>query len=400
MKPLRVAGLFAGIGGLELGLSQVGYHTVLLCENAPAAQAVLATHFATAPLVGSVEDLRELPDVDVLTAGFPCKSASSSGPKSGIHGPHTRLVEHVFRLLERSDPAWVLLENVPFLLSLKGGDGMAHLTQSLERLGFHWAYRVVEAQAFGLPQRRSRLLILASRRHDPRTVLFADDEPTPSPPPHPTSFGFYWTEGRTGGREASDVVPTIKCGSGLNIASQPAVWVPDTGEIGKLDIRDGERLQGFPVNWTLPGVMAEDGKANVRWRLVGNAVCVPMATWIGARLRQPGPYDARGDKAVKVGARWPQVAYGTAYGTLTTTYGATQHVVMSVPRTMYPVSVPLIPLLDFLRFPLEPLSAKATAGFLSRASRGSLRFDREFLGALKAHLARMQALPAKLLRRP
>src|ERR1700722_9550381 len=143
-----------------------------------------------------------------------------------------------------------MLENVPFMLQLDRGAGMRQLTETLNEFGYRWAYRVVEARAFGLPQRRHRVLMLASRSEDPRPALFGQDA-GPSEEPELIDYpcGFYWTEGTRGLGWAIDAVPTIKGGSVLGIASPPAVWQKN-GEIVTPGIEDAERLQGFQPGWT------------------------------------------------------------------------------------------------------------------------------------------------------
>src|SRR5262245_8688013 len=122
---LRVVGLFAGIGGIELGLRAAGHETVLLCEVEPAACAVLKARFPDEPLVGDVAELVELPQADLIAAGFPCQDLSQAGRTAGIGGRQSGLVEHVFRLLDGpNDPTWLLLENVPFMLQLDRGRAM------------------------------------------------------------------------------------------------------------------------------------------------------------------------------------------------------------------------------------------------------------------------------------
>src|SRR5256885_9591251 len=81
-----VAGLFAGIGGVERGLARAGGEAELLCEWWEPAKAVLAQRFPDARLVGDVRDLRSLPKVDVVTAGFPCTDLSQAGRTQGIQG--------------------------------------------------------------------------------------------------------------------------------------------------------------------------------------------------------------------------------------------------------------------------------------------------------------------------
>ncbi len=153
-RELSVVGLFAGIGGIEVGLHSAGHRTVLLCEIDPAAQRVLREHFPEVPLTADVRELESIPDAGICAAGFPCQDLSQAGRTEGIRGTNSGLVAEVFRLVERANPRWLLLENVPFMLQLDRGAAMRFLTRSLERLGFNWAYRVVDTRAFGLPQRR------------------------------------------------------------------------------------------------------------------------------------------------------------------------------------------------------------------------------------------------------
>ncbi|MBV5328747.1 MAG: DNA cytosine methyltransferase, partial [Chlorobium sp.] len=196
----KCVGLFAGIGGMELGLQAGGFQSELLCEILPEAQAVLRERFAGVDLRADVKTLRSIPsDTSLLCAGFPCQDLSSSGHKRGIAGLRSCLVGDVFRLLEKKKCEWVLLENVKFMLHLGGGEAMANITKALEALGYRWAYRVMNSQNFGVPQRRERVYILASKTMNPSRVLFR--EPVDAPPainkPVDTSapVGFYWTEG-------------------------------------------------------------------------------------------------------------------------------------------------------------------------------------------------------------
>ena len=253
-EPLRCVGLFAGIGGIELGLHASGHRTQLLCELDSAADVVLRSRFPEADVVADVRDLDSLPQsTNLLAGGFPCQDLSQAGQTKGIAGEKSGLVGEVFRLLDRNDPTWLLLENVPFMLQLDRGQAMHVLVDWLSESGFRWAYRVVDTRSFGLPQRRRRVLLLASRTEDPRNVLLTDDAGNPGDPSHPTAFGFYWTEGERGVGWGVDVVPTLKGGSGLGIPSPPAVWFPEgKGRVIKPDIRDAERLQGFPEDWTKP----------------------------------------------------------------------------------------------------------------------------------------------------
>ncbi len=196
----RVIGLFAGIGGLELGFERAGFRSTLLCEIDPAAQAVLRRRYPKSKLVADVCDITALPTAEVLCAGFPCQDLSSVGQKKGITGNRSSLVGEVFRLLAIRRVPWVVIENVPFMLQLNGGETIHEITRNLEKLGYKWAYRVIDTRAFGLPHRRNRVFLVASTSGDPVGVLFPS-RPAMPPEEHDRSrlngnaFGFYWTEG-------------------------------------------------------------------------------------------------------------------------------------------------------------------------------------------------------------
>lgn len=378
---LGVAGLFAGIGGVELGLSRNGHETTLLCEFDASANAVLDERFPGLKRHGDVRTLRRLPSgTELITAGFPCQDLSQAGKTAGISGARSGLVGEVFRLLENNRVPWVLLENVPFMLQLAKGQALDVIVAELERLGYDWAYRVIDSRAFGVPQRRERVFLLASKVGDPRDYILTDDVGVPEEPnPNGRAFGFYWTEGVRGLGAAVDAVPTLKGGSSLGIASPPAILMPD-GDIVKPDIRDMERLQGFKADWTKPAENAT--KRGYRWKLVGNAVTVDTAAWLGKKLATPGDYDSTNDPVLHRKGAWPKSAWGIK-GERHRAFVSAWPLVTKRPR-----------LEEFLKFPTEPLSVRATAGFLTRATRGSLRFPNGFLDAVRAHLSRMTAKAA------
>lgn len=87
--------------------------------------------------------------------------------------------------------------------------------------------------------------------------------------------------------------------------------MPD-GEIIRPDIRDVERLQGFQADWTRPAEGA--GRRSHRWKLVGNAVTVDVAQWLGERLSSPGIYDPRNDVVMNEGQPWPRAAWNLGKG--------------------------------------------------------------------------------------
>jgi len=366
----RVVGLFAGIGGIEAGLAESGFEAELLCEIDPGARAVLSAEFPGSELVDDVETLAGLPDCDVLSAGFPCQDLSQAGRTAGIEGSRSGLVQKIFELLDSSasDPEWLLLENVPFMLRLDKGRAMSVLTELLESRGYRWSYRLVDARAFGLPQRRRRVVVLASKTSDPRPVLFGQDTDWVEPEFADQACGFYWTEGNTGLGFVVDAIPTLKAGSSVGVPSPPAIWYPSTGGICKPSITDAERLQGFSPDLTTAALDAGVRKG-FRWKYVGNAVPVPLAAWVGERLTSDcGVHSIDLDSDID-NQKWPDAAWGDAG----------QRRTVDVSR--WPVQASLRSLADFVTNP-EPLSERALKGFHKRLNASSLRRSEAFDEAL------------------
>jgi DNA (cytosine-5)-methyltransferase 1 len=382
-RAMTSIGLFAGIGGIELGLARAGFETEMLCEVDPGARAVLEQRFGM-DVHPDVRTFPKLPKVDVVAAGFPCQDLSQAGRTAGIEGHQSGLIAEVFRRLAQrnTSPRWLLLENVPFMLQLQRGKAMRYLVDELEDLGFTWAYRVVNSRAFGIPQRRQRVILLASRTEDPRLALFGANSKEPA-----AAFtgqelcGFYWTEGLRGLGWAVDAVPTLKGGSTIGIPSPPAIWDPGDGSITTPDMRDAERLQGFDADWTAPALKARGVRQGHRWKLIGNAVSVPLAEWVGRRLKDPSG-ELPSSTLLRRGVSWPRAAWGH------------NRKVYAVDVSTFPVTVPSTPLREFLRYPRLPLSHRAASGFLSRALVSGLRFESGFLDDVKRHITKVAKQPA------
>ena len=378
---LIVTGLSAGIGGLEEGFRQAGHKSTMLCECDPLACHVLRKHFPETEITTDVTALKGLPNCDVLTAGFPCQDLSQVGRRKGIFGPNSGLIAFVIELLRRQNkpPRWIVLENVPFMLSLDRGRAICTVTGALEEMGLSWAYRTIDARAFGLPQRRRRVILIASKMHDPRPALLSIDAKAPDARPRGShACGFYWTEGNTGLGWAVDSRLPLKGGSALHIPSPPAIWFPRRRLIAVPAIEDAERLQGFTAGWTDVSEKGPRG-ARKRWRMVGNAVSVPMAKWIAERLSAPmAEFEANNAEGLPANGGWPSAAWGYK--------GQRGRSDVSE----WPVAVPSAHLSAFLEHKVIPLSKKATAGFLSRLLKSNLRYEEAFRRDLAYHVKNVE----------
>jgi DNA (cytosine-5)-methyltransferase 1 len=155
------ASLFSGIGGFDLGFDRAGMECVLQVEQDKNCLNILERHW---PKVKRVNDVRKVKRVsaDLVCGGFPCQDVSVAGKRAGLAGERSGLWFEFHRIVERSLPRWVVVENVPGLLSSNGGRDFAAILRGLVECGYGVAWRVLDAQYFGLAQRRRRVFVVAS----------------------------------------------------------------------------------------------------------------------------------------------------------------------------------------------------------------------------------------------
>lgn len=354
----------------------------MMCERDALAREVLRERFPKIPIRDDVQKIRRLPNCDLLTAGWPCQDLSQAGRTAGLTGERSGLISEVFRLLEgkKTKPEFVLLENVAFALQLQAGAAIKFVTSNFERLGYRWAYRILDTRQFGLAQRRRRIFILASLNHDPAAILFKGGDQAPKfDLSDPIRFGFYWTEGNTGLGWSPEAVPPLKGGSAVSIPSPPAIWDRGQGLFFKPGLSDAERMQGFPSGWTNVGDL-KGSKSRARWKLIGNAVSVPVVKWIGRSILA----EVNG----KAGADVSNVASAPRGRS----HNAASSMVSGKPRQFSFVSEgPDKPiegsLRDFEFRESEELSDRAASGFLSRIQKSSLRTHPDFIPDLRRYIS-------------
>lgn len=292
---MNVASFFSGIGGIDLGLDRAGMNVVFQCEINKFCNKILKKHWPDAMLVGDIDHVKakDIPRAELWCGGFPCQdlSLANQGKRAGLAGARSGLFYKfaglVSDLPEKKRPRWLFMENVPGLLNSKNGEDFRQLLSTLDELGYGVSWRVLDAKYFGTPQRRRRVYIIASRG----TLLSAE---------------VLFEQG------ATIISPKAGCGqdhsyAGLSkiedrIANYFAIQhagigrVPTAGPQGKGYRNDGEAFTcdsrgssdavcqthaPFGIRET-SGVSC--GLDSNRWRALGNAVAVPVISWIGKRI--------------------------------------------------------------------------------------------------------------------
>jgi len=182
---LTAVSLFAGVGGFDLAMQRAGIKVTAAIEIDKKASEVLAKQFPTTKLFNDVkevtgEQLRAtgfIPERGIITGGFPCQDLSVAGLRKGLAGERSGLFHEIIRLVDELEPQFIVLENVPGLLSSQRGKDMGIVITALVERGYGVCWRVLDSQNFGVPQRRRRIFIVASLRdyRRPVQILFESE---------------------------------------------------------------------------------------------------------------------------------------------------------------------------------------------------------------------------------
>ena len=177
--------LFSGIGGFDLAAEWAGIQTVMFAEKDSHCQDVLRKHWPDVPILDDVRSVDDSIKADIITGGFPCQDLSVAGRRAGLAGERSGLWGEFCRILAAVRPTWVVIENVPGLLSSNEGRDMGTILWALGQLGYGYAYRVFDAQYFGVAQRRRRVFIVGCLGDGRRAaeVLLEPESLCGNPPP-------------------------------------------------------------------------------------------------------------------------------------------------------------------------------------------------------------------------
>ena len=237
---------------------------------------------------------------DILAGGTPCQSFSIAGKRGGTADERGALMYAYLGIVETYRPCWVIWENVPGVLSSNSGYDFASFLAGLEECGYGWAYRVLDAQYFGVPQRRRRVFVIG--HIDNKTDLAAE-----------VLFEPQGVCGNIAAGSETQKETTAFIGKGVNyfrrggnfkyhkdkkaatLRSSAAsdcfdlVLTREKKYIRRLTPLECERLQGFPDNYTQiewRGKPAEQCPDSLRYKAIGNSMAVPVMRWIGERIKR------------------------------------------------------------------------------------------------------------------
>lgn len=161
---MRYVSLFSGIEAATVAWKPLGWEAVAFAEVEPFCCDLLAARYPDVPNLGDVSkiDWSEIGAVDVVVGGSPCQPYSVAGKRQGLMDSRGRLMLEYVRAVHDIRPRWLLWENVPGVLSQSGGDAFETLLDELEQCGYTLAWRILDAQFFGVAQRRRRVFVVGN----------------------------------------------------------------------------------------------------------------------------------------------------------------------------------------------------------------------------------------------
>lgn len=317
--------LFAGMGGFRLALDALGGNCVYSSEIDPTCRRLYNINFGHEP-DGDITKVDEnsIPDHQLLAGGFPCQSFSIAGRKMGFADPRGTLFFDILRIAKAKRPAALLLENVKHLSKHDNGRTLATIKESLESIGYHFSWKVLNSAHFGVPQNRERTIMVASKskpfRFDPLKQkmtnptsmrMALDSKPKellgvleytllPSEMWRRQASGLVFVGHRNkpgrkvGIREGTEHLSRSHKqpnriyhadGTHPTLPSQESAgrfWVYDGDQVRKLSIPECLRIQGFPDSHALP-----DNKS-AAYRQIGNSVPPPLIRPIAEEMVRQG----------------------------------------------------------------------------------------------------------------
>ena len=287
--PIRTfADLFSGVGGFHLAAASQGLKCVYACDIDESARKTYELNFNMRP-DGDITRAQPaaLPEFDLLCAGFPCQPFSIIGDRRGMSDPRGTLFREIIRLAKAKRPAALVLENVKQLVSIQSGRVFREIMRDIEQLGYCADYKVLNALDHGLPQKRERVLIVATRKRfdafpwpDKKVKMkplakILEKKPAPQ---HLVSEKI--RRSRQAMHESEHRPGIWHENKGGNISSHPYSCALRAGASYNYLLVDGARrltpremfrLQGFPDSYKLAGKVSQLRKQ------AGNAVPAPLA---------------------------------------------------------------------------------------------------------------------------
>lgn len=285
----------SGIEAASVAWNPLGWHAEWFAEIDPFCSSLLKQKYPGVTNHGDISKIKASSFVDLVVGGTPCQSFSVQGQRAGMDDPRGQLVQQFIRLVRDIGPRWFIWENVPGVVSIDGGVAFKDFIHAFVQLGYCVAWRVLDLQYFGRPQRRRRVIAVGHLGdwRAPGAVLFEHASNAPDNGAFETvqerrsrravstdeKLIYGWTGDETP-KFGISCIPTLRASQGGE-----GVGILTAGKMRKLTIVEWERLQGFPDNYTRIEYCGKQASDSVRRTAIGNAFPVPIFEWLGKRIQ-------------------------------------------------------------------------------------------------------------------
>lgn len=292
-KKYYINSFFAGIGGFDIAFEKHGFKTIYLCEINPFCKEILKEHWPSIKISDDICKVHadEIPDSTIWCGGFPCQDISvarGASERRGLNGERSGLFYTFAKLIEDCKPQVVLLENVEGLFSSNNGRDFGIILQTMSKLGYSVAWRLLNSRYFGVPQSRTRVYLCCWKNSLSSSAKVMFESQGASELKHERA-GFITPANKSGSfPQVPEVSYCLQASSGRHTGTDwSRTYVVCEDGVRRLTPSESERVQGFPTNWTLPisnTSLNEDEIDTLRYTAVGNAVSVPVVEWIAKRI--------------------------------------------------------------------------------------------------------------------
>ena len=300
---MRYGSVCSGVEAATVAWHGLGWEPAFFSEIEAFPRAVLEHHYPDVPVHGDFTTIKEKEygSIDLLVGGTPCQSFSVAGLRGGMDDERGNLALEFVRLAQRERPQWLGWENVPGVLSSNGGRDFGSLLGALAHIGYGFAYRVLDAQFFGVAQRRRRVFVVGylGDWRPPAAVLFESESLSGDSEQGSQQRGeiVAQAENRAGKTYVPAIafhptqtpISSVEVCHALGATARSTSAVSKDGFLRSMTPRECERLQGFPDDYTqIPyrNKAAEDCPKGPRYKAMGNSMAVPVMNWIGKRISE------------------------------------------------------------------------------------------------------------------
>ncbi|QUY18341.1 DNA (cytosine-5-)-methyltransferase [Treponema vincentii] len=292
----------SGIEAASVAWEPLGFKPIGFAEIEPFPCELLKQKYPAVKNYGDITQYEKwnAGEFDILVGGTPCQSFSIAGKRGGSADERGALMYAYLGIVETYRPRWVIWENVPGVLSSNSGYDFASFLAGLEECGYGWAYRVLDAQYFGVPQRRRRVFVIghsdngtdraAKVLFEPESLCGDIAAGSETQKEAAITFGKGVSYFRRGGNYKYH--KDKKASTLRNSAASDCfdlVLAREKKYIRRLTPLECERLQGFPDDYTQiewRGKSAEQCPDSLRYKAIGNSMAVPVMRWIGERIKK------------------------------------------------------------------------------------------------------------------